>query len=90
MRRGEAVRPHDIHVPVWLMSIVRRRRLAGAEERLQQRLQILNVGRRTLVHDDQIDREPLHPPVLVRAEQLPHDAHVLGLVDLNEHDREVA
>ena len=26
----------------------------------------------------------------MRAEELPHDAHVLGLVDLNEHDREVA
>src|SRR5437899_2477412 len=66
------------------------RRLARAEQRLQQRLQILNVRWRALVQDDQIDRELLHPPVLVRAEELPHDAHVLGLVDLNEHDREVA
>ncbi len=43
-----------------------------------------------LVENDEVDREPLHPPILVRPEQLPHDAHVVGLVDSHEHDREVA
>src|SRR5712691_11892220 len=79
-----------MYVPVWLGSIMGSRRLAPTEERLEQRLQILNVGRRALIEDHQIDRELLHPPVLVRAEELPHDADVLGLVDLNQYDREVA
>src|SRR6266508_4371436 len=90
LRRRHTVRSQDVHLPVRPLSIMESRRLARAEQCLQQRLQILNVRWRALVQDDQIDRELLHPPVLVRAEKLPHDAHVLGLVDLNEHDRKVA
>ena len=90
MRRGEAVRPHDIHVSLRRVTIVRPCRLARAEKCVQQHLQILNVGRRMIIQDHEIDGELFHSPILVRAEQLPHDAHVLGLVDLNEHDREVS
>ena len=43
-----------------------------------------------IIQDHEIDGELFHSPILVRAEQLPHDAHVLGLLDLNEHDREVS
>src|SRR6266542_2882980 len=89
LRRRHTVRSQDVHLPVRPLSIMESRRLARAEQRLQQRLQILNVRWRALVQDDQIDRELLHPPVLVRAEELPHDAHVLGLVDLRSEERRV-
>ena len=90
MRRRHTVRPHDVDVAVGLMTLVGARRLARADNRLEQGLEILHVRRPTLVDDDEVDGQLLHPPVLVRAEELAHDADVLGLVDLHEHDREVA
>ncbi len=65
------------------------RRLARPDQRLQQCLQILNIGRGPLVQDHQIDRKPLQPPVLVGAEQLSHDSHIVGLVDPDQDDRDV-
>src|SRR3989442_447647 len=65
------------------------RRLARPDQRLQQCLQILHIGRRPLVQDHQIDRKLLHPPVFVGAEQLPHDSHIVGLVDPDQGDRNV-
>ena len=79
-----------MYVPVRFMAIVGPCRLARADKCLQQRLQILSIGRRMLVQNDEIYREPLHPPVLVRTEQLPNNTHVLGIVDPNEHDWEIA
>ena len=43
-----------------------------------------------LVEDDEIDVEELQPPVLVRAEQLPNDVEVLGFVDPDHDDGQVA
>ncbi len=53
-------------------------------------MQTLKIGWRALVDDDHVDRQPLHPPVLVRPQELPDDADILSLVDLHEHDRHVA
>jgi hypothetical protein len=50
----------------------------------------LQVGRRFLVQDHEIDREPLHAPVLVRAQELPDDLAVLDLVDPDQHDRQIS
>ena len=72
-----------------LVSLVVLRRLARPDQRLQQCLQILHIGRRPLVQDHQIDRKLLHPPVFVGAEQLPHDSHIVGLVDPDQGDRNV-
>ena len=49
-----------------------------------------HVGVRLLVEDDEVHRQPLHAPVLVRAEELADDVPVLGLVDPDQDDREVA
>ena len=40
---------------------------------LERDLQILHIRRAALVQDHEIHREPLHAPVLVRAQQLAHD-----------------
>ena len=90
LRGRDAIRADDVHVPQRLVSLLGAHRLARPKQRLQQRLQILDVGRRALVQDDQVDREPLHPPVLVGAQELSHDLHVLELVDLDQHHREIA
>jgi hypothetical protein len=72
---------------------VRRRtppRLARANERVERVLQLLEVRARAFVQDHQVDREVLRAPVLVRADELARDAQVAGLVDLHQHDRQVA
>ena len=68
----------------------RDRRLAGPDHCLQRGLELLRVGVRPLVQNDQIDCQPLQAPVLVRAEKLPDDAPILRLVDADQDDREVA
>ena len=63
---------------------------ARSDQPLERPLEILKIRRRLLVEDDQVDREPLQPPVLVRAQELADDAAVLHLVDANEHDGQIA
>src|SRR6185436_3976682 len=65
-------------------------RLARAHERLERALNVLDVGRPLLVDDHEIHGELLQAPVLVRAQQLAHDLLVPGIVDPNDHDRDVA
>ena len=60
LRRRHAVRAHDVHVAGRAGPFVGARRLARAHQRLQRRLEVLDVGRRALVQDHQIDRELLH------------------------------
>ena len=67
-----------------------RPRSTAAHGRLDRDLQVLHVGRSALVDDDQIDREPLHAPVLVGAQQLADLGDVLDVVDPQQHDRQVA
>jgi hypothetical protein len=69
---------------------VRGARLAGPDEGLERFLQLLAVRDSLLVHDHEVDRESLHVPVLVRAEELPDDLAVFREVDPHEHDREVS
>ena len=63
------------------------RRPARPHERLERVVEVLGVGGAVLVEDDEVDVEALHPPVLVGAEQLPHDVDVLELVDPDQDDR---
>ena len=67
-----------------------RARLAAPHGRLDRAVKILNVGRRVLVEDDEIDRQTLHPPVFVGPQKLTHLRHVHGAVDAQEHDWQVA
>ena len=90
LRRRHAVRPHDEHAAPRSRPVRRRRRLAAADGRLQESLEVLHVRGRALVEDDQVDGKLLDPPVLVRAQELAHDPEVLRLVDLHEDDRQVA
>ena len=64
--------------------------LARPDERLERVLEVLGVRRALLVEDHEVDVEELQPPVLVRAEQLPDDVEVIGLVDPDQDDRQVA
>ena len=65
-------------------------RLARPDKRLQGRLELLRVRVSLLVDNDEVDRQSLHPPVLMGAEELPDDSSILGLVDSDQDDREVA
>ena len=71
-------------------DLLARLRLAGAHERFERSLQILHIRRGAFVDDDEIHRQPLHMPVLVRMHQLPHQRHVFDIVDAHQQDRQIA
>ncbi len=88
--RREQILPDDEDVAVCALLLVSSRRLARPEKRLQGGLELLGIGVRLLVHDDEVDGQPLHAPVLVRAEELPDDPAILRLVDADQDDRNLA
>jgi hypothetical protein len=57
---------------------------------IDRALQVLQIGRSAIVHDHEIDRQPLQPPIFEGAQQLPHNIKVLGAVDPEQNDRQVA
>ena len=65
-------------------------RLAGPDLGLQSGLEILSVGRGLFVQDHEIDRQLLHPPVFVGAEELSDDTLILGFIDADQNDRQIA
>ena len=67
-----------------------RLRLAGAHQCLERILQILHVRGLALVQDHQIDRKAFQAPVFMRAQQLPHDRNVRGIINSDEHDRQIS
>ena len=67
-----------------------RTRLAHARQSLERVLQILNVGRRTVVQKYQIRRKALHLPVLMRLQQLASNGDIFHGVDSQEQDRDIA
>jgi hypothetical protein len=89
LRSRHAVGTHEIHASLGSGFVVRARRLAHADEGHQRCLEIFRVGRRTFVQNHQIDGEQLHPPVLVRAEELPREPHVLRVVHFDQNDRKI-
>ena len=52
------------------VSLMPQRRLARPDQRLQGGLELLDIGLRLLVQDDEIDGQPLQAPVLVSAQEL--------------------
>ncbi len=88
--RCHRVRSQHVGRSLGDLSTEARARLAAAYRGLDRRLQVLNVGRRVLVDDDEIDGKPLHPPVLVRAQKLTNLRDVADVADPQQHDREVA
>ena len=89
-RRNQVGPQHEDAALPSLLADRRRRRLARADQGLERDLQILDVGRRTLVQDHEIHRELLHPPVFVRLQQLAGDVEVFHVGDAQQHDRQVA
>ena len=63
---------------------------AGGDQSHDLVLQHLPVAAAILVPDDEIDRQALQPPVRVRLDQPPHEVDVVGVADLQQHDRQVA
>jgi hypothetical protein len=87
--RGQELFPQDEDISVCLVLFMPRGELARPDQGLQGGLELLGVGVRPLVENDEIDRQPLEVPVLVRAEELPDDASILRLVDADQDDRQV-
>ena len=58
-----------------------RLRLTHSKLCLEGDLQVLEIGSCSFVQDYEIDGKPLHPPVLVSAQQLPRDGDVVDIVN---------
>ncbi|MCY1390258.1 hypothetical protein D9M71_50740 [compost metagenome] len=71
-------------------ALFARARLVAAHQGFYRALQVLDVGRRAFVDDDQVDIQTLHPPVLVGPQQLAEQRQVLVVVDAQQDDRQVA
>ena len=67
-----------------------RPRLAHAHQGFQRVLQILDIGRRTLVQDHEIGGEALHAPVLMRLQQLAGNGSIFGGIDAQQQNRDIA
>ncbi len=71
------------------MGVGLRLRLTHAQLGLKRDLQVLMIGSAAFVQDDQINRELLHPPVFVSAQQLTRDVDICDIIDSQQHDRQV-
>jgi len=72
------------------MPLMPQARLAGPELGLQRSLEILSVGWGLFVQDHEIHCQLLHPPVFVGAKQLSDNSLILGFVDADQNNRDVA
>ena len=90
VRGRELVATQDVDPATALARLLERAGLARPDDRLEEVLEAVRIRRPVLVDDHEIHVQQLQPPVLVRPEQLPDDVDVIGLVDPDEHDREVA
>ena len=72
------------------MGVMGQGGLARPHQALERLVEVLGVRGAVLVDDDEVDVEQFHPPVLVRPQELANDVAVLGLVDADEHDGQVA
>ena len=64
--------------------------MTGAHQRLDRNLKVLHIGRFTLVQNDEIDGELLHPPIFMSLQHLAGDAETLDLGDSQHDDRQIA
>src|SRR3990170_8086227 len=87
--RRKAIFPQNEDIPACLVPVMLRRRLARPDQRLKRGLELLSIGVSLLVQNDEIDRQPLHAPVLVSAQELSDDLSILGFVDSDQDDRDV-
>ncbi len=67
--------------------VARLARLGSGEQPL---LQVLDVGARPFVEDDDVDREALQPIVFVGEDELPGEADIDRIVYADQYDRQVA
>ncbi len=88
--RCDQVRPQQKNVSERVSCFWRRPHLAAAHQPFERVLQVLLIRMRLLVDNHQVDRQQLHPPVLVRAQELPDDFDVVGFIDERHHDRPIA
>jgi hypothetical protein len=64
-------------------------RLSAAYCGFYRLLQVLHIGRRPFVEDDQVDVQALYPPVFTGTQQLTDLGEVLDLVDAQENQRQI-
>ncbi len=65
-------------------------RLPCADERLQQVLQVLVVGRRFFVQDDKVHFQSFHAPKFMGPKDVPDEVPLFGLFNLDQNDRKVS
>ena len=66
-----------------------RARLTTADQTFKGALQILDVRRATLVDDDHVKGETLHPPIIGRLHEVAGDTEMLDVGDAQQNDRQV-
>ena len=64
--------------------------IEGVHDLVQRLLQILRIGRCPLVQHHQIDRQTAHAPIIVRADELAHEAQMFFLADTDHDNRKIA
>jgi hypothetical protein len=79
-RRNQIGSQHE-DTPMPLLLTDRRPRLASPNLRLQRDLQVLHVRGRPLVQNNEVNGQLLHPPVLMRLQQLAGDVEVFDVGD---------
>ena len=89
-RRRHQVGAPDEHRTLRRARCDRTARLVHAMQCLERSLQVPLVGRAAVVEDHEIDGQLLQAPVLVSLQQLARDGDVVEIVDLEQHDRQIA
>ena len=88
--RRQEIGAQQEHLSLGTLGRWRRQRLTGAQDGLERRLQVLEVGGRAFVDDDQVHLEPAGPPIFHGLQQLVNDPDVLDVRDAQQDDRQVA
>jgi len=88
--RGDEITSQQKYVSARTAGIGRQPKLASVYQRFESALQVLQVGWRFFINDYDIRRKLFHPPVFLRAQQLPDQANVVFIIDARKDDREIA
>ena len=82
------VRAQDEDASARRLAVDAGSRQAGADQRVERCLQILDIRGRAFVEDHEVDCQPLQPPVLERTQQLADDSEIVRVVDPHQYDRQ--
>ncbi len=76
--------PSSRSSPIWGRDWLALTRVSSAE------LELLKVGGGALVEDNQVHREPFHPPIFHRLERLARHVELIDIGDADQEDRQIA